>query len=115
MTPSEKELWRLLRDIPGAHFRKQVAIDNRVFDFAEYSARLLIELDGVVHEEPEVAAFDEIKQEAAEAAGFRVLRFTNSEVSMRPEWVVEQVSLCLKAPHPPAPAPRGGGGEENAQ
>ncbi|MGQ0534263.1 MAG: endonuclease domain-containing protein [Caulobacteraceae bacterium] len=114
MTPSEKELWRLLREIPGAHFRKQVAVDNRVFDFAEYGARLLIELDGVVREEPEVATFDEIKQADAEAAGFRVLRFTNAEVSMRPEWVVEQVRACLNAPHPPAPAPQGGGGEESS-
>jgi very-short-patch-repair endonuclease len=111
MTPSEKELWRLLREIPGAHFRKQVAIDCRVFDFAEYGARLLIELDGVVHNEPEVEAFDRIKQSDAEAAGFRVLRFTNSEISMRPQWVVEQVRACLHTPHPPAPAPQGGGGE----
>ena len=114
LTPSERALWLLLREIPGAHFRKQVAIDNRVFDFAECGARLLIELDGLVHNDPEVEGFDQIKQGDAESAGFRVLRFTNAEVAMRPHWVVEQVRACLNAPHPPAPAPQGGGGEENA-
>jgi very-short-patch-repair endonuclease len=111
MTDSEKTLRRLLREVPEARFRKQVAIDDRVFDFAAFGARLLIELDGAVHDDPEVAARDAEKQRRAEAAGFRVLRITNADVSCRPSWVIEQVRACLTAPHPPAPAPQGGGGE----
>jgi very-short-patch-repair endonuclease len=111
MTPSEKALWSLLREVPGAHFRKQVAIDNRVFDFAEFGARLLIELDGAVHDDPEVAAYDAIKQKDAEAAGFRVLRLTNADREVRLDWVIEQVSACLDAPHP-LPPPRKGAGDE---
>ena len=114
MTDSEKALRRLLRQIPDAHFRAQAAVDNRVFDFAEFGARLLIEVDGAVHDEPDVARRDAEKQRDAEAAGFRVLRFTNAEVDGRPEWVLEQVRLVLRSPHPPAPAPQGGGGGESS-
>ncbi|GAN00206.1 hypothetical protein U91I_03871 [alpha proteobacterium U9-1i] len=112
MTPSEKAFWRMLREIPDTHFRKQVAIDDRVFDFAEFGARLLIELDGAVHDRPEVAAFDADKQERAKRAGFRVLRVTNADVAHRADWVIEQVCICLKAPHP-LPPPREGAGEES--
>jgi cyclase len=112
MTPSEKALWDLLRQIPDAHFRKQVAVDNHVFDFAEYGARLLIELDGAVHDWPDVARDDAEKQKRAETAGFRVLRFTNTDVAGRLDWVMEQVCLVLDAPHPHPP--RGGGGGESS-
>jgi len=114
MTPSEKALWQILREIPDAHFRKQVAVDHRVFDFAEFGARLLIELDGAVHNEPDVAQDDTRKQRRAEAEGFRVLRLTNADVAERPEWVIEQVSLCLDAPHP-LPPPRKGAGVASEQ
>src|SRR5690349_16098346 len=40
MTPSEKELWKLLRMIEGHTFRRQPAIGDYVFDFACYGARL---------------------------------------------------------------------------
>ena len=114
MRPSEKALWKLLRDIPDAHFRKQVAIDHRVFDFAEFGARLLIELDGAVHDMPDVALRDAEKQKRAEHAGFNVLRLTNADVASRPEWALEQVRIFLRAPHP-LPPPRKGEGEEGAQ
>src|SRR5262245_66271046 len=72
MTSSEKELWRLLREEPGRHFRKQVAVDDIVFDFGEFGARLLIELDGPIHELADVAEWDGKKEAHARAAGFKV-------------------------------------------
>ena len=50
MTPSEKELWKLLRTIEGAHFpqaSRQSAITCTTS--AGTAARLLIEIDGSVH------------------------------------------------------------------
>ncbi len=112
MTPSEKELWKLLRQEPGAHFRKQIPVNDRVFDFGDYGARLLIELDGGIHELEEVIENDIAKEKMAEVAGFRVLRFTNAEVWGRREWLLEQVRHILHAPHP-LPPPRQGAGEES--
>jgi very-short-patch-repair endonuclease len=112
LTPSEKKMWLLLRDIEGARFRKEVPIGEYVFDFACYGARLLIELDGSIHERDEVKANDKAKEICAIAEGFRVLRFQNNDVWDRPQWVIDEVRARLSAPHPPAPSPQGGGGEE---
>ena len=111
MTPAEKELWKLLRSIDGYTFRSQPAIVNRVYDFACYGARLLIELDGAVHDRPDVQADDKEKTLHAVRNGFRVLRFTNAEVFGRSAWVISEVRALLDAPHPPTPSPQGGGGE----
>lgn len=111
MTPSEKVLWKLLRSIEGHTFRRQAAIGDFVFDFAHYGARLLIEIDGSIHEREDVQANDKSKTVHAITQGFRVLRFQNNDVWDRPAWVVAEVRARLDAPHPPAPSPQGRGGE----
>lgn len=71
-TPSEKQLWRVLRTLKhdGAHFRRQCHVGDYVYDFACLSHRLLIELDGAVHDRLEVQEHDREKTEAAEARGY---------------------------------------------
>jgi very-short-patch-repair endonuclease len=113
MTPSEKELWKLLRATDGHTFRRQPAIGDYVFDFACYGAHLLIEIDGSIHRLPDVQANDKAKTLYAITQGFRLLRFANNDVWDRPAWVVSQVRALLDAPHPPTPSPQGGGGEES--
>jgi very-short-patch-repair endonuclease len=116
LTPSEKKLRDLLRTIEGAHFRKEVAVGDYVFDFGWYSARLLIEIDGSIHERADVRANDKAKTVHAIANGFRVLRFVNNDVWDRPAWVVAQVRDALNAgaldrPPPLAPPHEGAGDE----
>lgn len=111
MTPSEKELWRLLRTIDGFTFRRQPEIGDYTFDFACYGARLLIEIDGSIHRLQEVQENDKAKTIYAATQNFRLLRFANNDVWDRPAWVLAQVRAFLDAPHPPAPSPQGGGGE----
>ena len=116
LTPSEKKLRDLLRTIESAHFRKEVAVDDYVFDFGWYSARLLIEIDGSIHERADVQANDKAKTIHAIANGFRVLRFANNDVWDRPAWVVAQVrdalSACALDRPPPLAPPRKGAGDE---
>ncbi len=115
LTPSEAKLWLLLREIQGARFRKEVPVGDYVFDFACYSARLLIELDGSIHERADVQENDKAKTIYAVTQGFRVLRFQNNDVWDRSAWVVAEVRARLDAPHPPTPSPQGRGGEESEQ
>ena len=111
MTPAEREFWALLKSIEGHTFRRQPAIGDRVYDFGCYGARLLIEIDGAVHDRPDVQEDDKAKTLHAIRNGFRLLRFTNAEVSGRAEWVISEIRALLDAPHPPTPSPQGGGGE----
>jgi type I restriction enzyme R subunit len=113
MTPSEKELWKLLRSIEGVTFRRQPEIGDYTFDFACYGARLLIEIDGSIHRLPEVQENDKAKTIYAALQGFRLLRLQNADVWDRPAWVIAEVRACLDAPHPPTPSPQGRGGDES--
>jgi very-short-patch-repair endonuclease len=95
-TPSEKLLWKLLRSVDGVTFRRQPEIGPYVFDFGQYAARLLIEIDGSIHRLPDIQANDRAKTIYAIANGFRVLRFANNDVWDRPAWVVSQVRAALE-------------------
>src|SRR5437016_14483089 len=79
-TPAERALWQMLRarKLSGVKFRRQQPLGRFVLDFVSTSHRLIIELDGDIHDlQPE--------QDAARTAhlqtyGYRVIRFKNDEV-----------------------------------
>ena len=51
MSLPEVLLWRLLKGTPmGVRFRRQFAVKGYVADFACLNARLLFEIDGIVHD-----------------------------------------------------------------
>ncbi len=79
-TPAEDALWQRLRNrqLNGAKFRRQHAIDRFIVDFYCAEARLLVEVDGPIHDyTPEE---DALRQAFLEALGFRMARFTNEAV-----------------------------------
>src|SRR5258705_11622987 len=75
-TPHEEQLWKLLRELnrEGANFRRQANIGHRVFDFADLGRKILIELDGGIHELPDVREADKEKEIDAILRGYRVVR-----------------------------------------
>src|SRR5690349_2542855 len=79
-TPAENHLWRRIRNqqVLGYKFRRQHTIDRFIVDFYCTEARLVIEVDGSIHEEQQEA--DQLRTEFLESLGLRVLRFTNAEV-----------------------------------
>ncbi len=82
MPKAEALLWWKLREANrnGFHFRRQVPIRGYFADFAEHSARLVVELDGEQHGFTEQQEHDRIRDQALSGDGYFVLRFANSEV-----------------------------------
>ena len=110
-TDAERKLWRSLRLLKsqGFHFRRQVPIDGIIVDFACYSSRLVIEVDGGQHNEATGRAADKQRDAMLAENNFRVLRFWNNDVLANPEGVMEVVVASLAATPTPNPSPQGGG------
>ncbi|MQY63497.1 MAG: DUF559 domain-containing protein [Calditrichaeota bacterium] len=95
-TYSEDRLWQRLRNhqLRGFKFRRQHTIDRFIVDFYCSNVRLVIEVDGPVHQyTPEE---DVIRQAFLENAGLRVLRFTNEQVETNVESVLAEIGSALE-------------------
>jgi very-short-patch-repair endonuclease len=79
-TPSERMLWRALRDraVNGLKFRRQHPLDGFVLDFFCPEAKLCVELDGGIHDTQQER--DAARTEQFQARGLHVIRFRNEEV-----------------------------------
>jgi len=94
----EQRLWKELRKL-DAHIRRQAPIGRYVADFACHSKRVVIEVEGGVHERlPEVALRDIERTAWLEAQGYRVLRFTDVQVLNDLYGVVDTVKQSLALP-----------------
>ena len=80
-TEAEKLLWGYLKgNKQGYRFRRQHPILNYIADFYCHQHKLIIELDGNIHNIPEIYKNDKIRQTELENLGIRVIRFSNNEV-----------------------------------
>ena len=108
MTGVELLLWSRLRcrQLGGHRFRRQAPIGPYIVDFACFQARLLIEIDGPVHDAQ--AEYDDRRTAWLVCRGFRVLRFAADDVLSRLEEVLETIVLELgDSAEPPPPAAPG--------
>jgi very-short-patch-repair endonuclease len=113
LTESEQVLWAALRDnrLQGIKFRRQHPFGPYVLDFFCVQARLVIELDGSIHDRPEQKEYDRERTDYLEAQGLRVLRFRNEEVADKLDEVMKKI-LEAAAPTPqPPPSPDKSSGE----
>ncbi|QJB43482.1 Eco57I restriction-modification methylase domain-containing protein [Dolichospermum flos-aquae] len=106
-TPAEQVLWECLRDrrLCDAKFRRQHNIGRFIADFYCHSAKLVIELDGSVHNSQ--VEQDQERDAWMRSQGITVLRFRNQEVFDDLERVLLRIAEIL--PSPPAPLPGGEG------
>lgn len=90
---AEQRVWALLRGgcIDGHKFRRQHPISRYVADFACDHLRLVIEIDGGIHDQDEVVTSDHLRQTDLEALGWTVLRFSNTQALSEPEGVVSAI------------------------
>jgi len=82
MTEAEKILWKQLRNnkLNGLKFRRQHPLDIFIADFYCHRKKLIIELDGGIHDSPEQKEYDEGRTFELEEKGFKILRFRNEDI-----------------------------------
>lgn len=113
-TDAEGHLWRALNDkrFEGYKFRRQHIIGSFIADFICLKQKLIVEVDGLIHQLPENKASDAQRTNWLEGEGYTVIRFTNDEVLFRTEIVLDRIKESLtvaKTPESVAP-PLGAGG-----
>ena len=98
MTGAEEIVWMHLRNgINGFKFRRQHPIGNYIADFFCFKAKLVVEIDGSVHNSLEIKESDIMKQKNLENLGYTVIRFTNIEVHKQIETVLNKISELLNS------------------
>ncbi|WP_431470437.1 endonuclease domain-containing protein [Sphingosinithalassobacter sp. LHW66-3] len=112
-TAAEALLWSKLRrsQLAGLKFTRQRPIAGHFADFACRQAKLVIELDGSQHQER--TAEDAERTRRIEAAGYRVIRFWNSDLGNIDgvlEAILAAAGRCgARAPTPQPPPAHGRG------
>ena len=96
-TFAEEILWSYLRSKPlGFKFRRQHPLASYILDFYCHPLKLAIEVDGSVHQQEEVKENDEIRQKQLEEAGLSFLRFTNDQIILGLDEVIQQIESYLQ-------------------
>jgi 5-methyltetrahydrofolate--homocysteine methyltransferase len=81
-TEAEKMLWNVLsnKGIENSKFRRQHIVGEYIADFICLEKRLIIEVDGAIHNDLAQIEHDKQRTEWLESKGFKVIRFTNNQV-----------------------------------
>ena len=107
-TEAESALWEMLRRKNlDVRFRRQHIIGDFIVDFVCLKEKLIIEVDGGYHNEPNVTEYDKIRTQILNDLGFNVIRFTNEEVLADADNVQERIKIALSQT---SPLPGGLGG-----
>ena len=89
-TIQERRLWNLLknRQFHNLKFKRQQPIGDYIVDFICKEAKIIIEIDGGQHNEPENIEYDKTRTEYLNTLGYKVIRFWNNEIYENIEGVV---------------------------
>lgn len=97
-TEAEKLLWSKLSNKQlGVKFRRQHPLHDFIADFYCHSHRLVIEVDGGIHNTVENRAYDELRSETFTSFGIQVMRFTNNDVIDHTENVIKSIKDRLSS------------------
>ena len=107
MTPSESLLWSRLRgnQLMGMHFRRQHVIRGFIVDFYCHRARLVIEIDGDIHQSKIIE--DAIRDKILESMGLVMVHLSADKVEKNLTVTLGDIqTACLrKIPDLPLPGP----------
>ncbi len=94
LTKAEKLLWAELRNrkLNGLKFRRQHPLDKFIVDFYCNEKKLVVELDGGVHNEKINKEYDEARTAMLAGLNIIVLRFKNEDVTNNLKEVLKKIS-----------------------
>ncbi len=96
MTKEERHLWYDFLKIYPVQFKRQYPIGCYIVDFYCFQAKLVVELDGSQHCEPEILAYDEKRTEFLKNQGLYVLRISNLDVMREFRAVCEAIDTAVR-------------------
>lgn len=96
-TKAERIIWRYLRDkkIFSEKFRRQHPLYHFIVDFYCHSKKLIIEIDGEVHQFTFVR--DQARDKLFQDHGYHILHFTNEEVFFHIDQVLVSIHQALSS------------------
>jgi very-short-patch-repair endonuclease len=98
LTEAENALWSRLRkkQIQGVQFYRQKPIGRYIVDFYAPAAKLVVEVDGSQHFEPEHMKRDAERDLCLAEEGLLVMRFDNLQVLRETDAVVETIARTIQ-------------------
>lgn len=96
-TEAEKILWKHIRKFrsQGYVFRRQHPIDIFIADFYCHKFKLVVEVDGEVHNNDHSREHDYGRTGELERFGIKVIRFKNEQVIKDQELVIKQILTVI--------------------
>ena len=96
MTPHERKLWYLfLRKYPVKIYKQRI-IGRFIVDFYCASAKVVVELDGSQHYEPQGLTYDAERSQFLTALGLEVLRFSDRDIDRDFRGVCDQIDSTIQ-------------------
>jgi very-short-patch-repair endonuclease len=96
-TKAEKILWNFLSNHKlKVKFRRQHPISQFIADFYCHEIKLVIEVDGGIHHSEEHQEYDRMRDDHLQKFGINLLRFTNKEVLINTEKVLDSIILNIE-------------------
>ena len=105
---AELVLWYKLRNrqLEGAKFRHSQQIDKYIVDFVCFESKLVIEVDGGQHNEPQNLSKDEERTQALKKKHYQVLRYWDNDVLQNTDGVPEDIrNTLIRRTHPHLASP----------
>jgi len=97
LTSAEQTFWlRLKEQFPKYKFRRQHPISIYIVDFYSHKLKLVIEIDGSIHDSEEAKLKDEKREKDLKNLDLTVIRFTNDQIKNEVESVIEIVSSTIE-------------------
>ena len=95
-TLAEVILWQCIKRkaIYGYEFHRQVPIDNYIVDFYCHELKLVIEIDGISHDDK--FEYDQMREHKLKSLGVNLIRFADEDVKSETEAVLQALKRRIK-------------------